>query len=117
MEKPNEGLLLLDKSLHIKTGNAFAVTLLEQPLTALIGKHIEELLPPESEFDTANPWENKVKITAGNLIMLYQPVSLPETGGIVILRNAYQESELDYPIRHCKKLLKELANPIDADPY
>lgn len=47
MGKPNEGLLLLDKSLHVKTGNKWAARHLQRPLGSLIGKHVRELLPSE----------------------------------------------------------------------
>lgn len=118
MGQPDEGLLLLDKSLYVKAGNDFAVRLLQRPISSLIGKHIRELLPSECtpESITGALVANVVKFAFGSLVVLFQPVSLSEIGGIIILRNIPRGSEIDYSIEKCKNIVNELANPINTDP-
>lgn len=107
MRKSSEGLLLLDKSLYIKTGNTAAEKLLRQSLDSLMGKHIQELLPPEY---TANSITKAFKLVFENLVVFYQPLQLPEIGGIVILYHAPEGSETDNSKQDCQQAAGNLGN-------
>lgn len=113
MEKSSEGLLLLDKSLYIKTGNPEAEKLLQQPLDSIIGKHVEELLPSGYTVDSLI---KAGKLVFGNLTVFYQPLPLPKPSGIIILCENSEESSLHNAIAHCKQLVGQLENPEKTDP-
>ena len=113
MEKSSEGLLLLDKSLNIINGNIEAERLLQQPLDSLMGKHIQELLPPEC---TADSLTKEFKLVFGKVAFFYQPLLLPEIGGIVILYQVPGDSGLHSSIEHCRQLVGQLENPEDTEP-
>lgn len=111
-----DGLILLDKFFRVKTGNMRAEMILRHSLASLVGKHISEVLPSEctSRLNNDGPAVTKFTTTAGDLLLLYEPVALPDLGGIVILRDVCWENELSRDIECLKKSVNSLGISIDS---
>lgn len=91
-----DGLILLDRFMRIKKCNPQAEVILHHPLDALLGKHISELFPTEfaTSCQSGNPLTTRVETESGDLLLMYEPVALPDLAGVIILRCACQEEQL-----------------------